>query len=275
MAKPTKSAELASRIRGPEDFAAAFGASHETLDRLATYEQLLRQWQATINLVAPSTLDAIWHRHFADSAQLLLLAPEAATWVDLGSGAGFPGLVVAILLAGRASPSPRKRGEGRGEGQPNAPEQAPAPHPNPLPMPEEAWGEGIKSRITLIESNARKCAFLREVVRQTGISARVAVDILSTRIEVAATQASLHGPDVVCARALAPLDRLLNLAAPLSTSRTVGLFLKGRDAATELKAAEKMWDFNAELVPSRTDPDARVVVIRASRAQGQSEGMIP
>src|SRR6476646_4891441 len=97
MAKPTTSAErLESAIRGPEDFAAAFGASRQTLDRLATYEQLLRQWQKTINLVAPSTLDAIWHRHFADSAQLVSMAPEAATWVDLGSGAGFPGLVVAL-----------------------------------------------------------------------------------------------------------------------------------------------------------------------------------
>ena len=66
MTEPTKSAELATPIRGPEDFAAAFGASRETLDQLATYEQLLRQWQNTINLVAPSTLDAIWHRHFAD-----------------------------------------------------------------------------------------------------------------------------------------------------------------------------------------------------------------
>jgi 16S rRNA (guanine527-N7)-methyltransferase len=233
MAKPTTSAErLESSIRGPQDFAAAFGASRETLDRLATYEQLLRQWQKTINLVAPSTLDAIWHRHFADSAQLLSLTPNAQTWVDLGSGAGFPGLVVALMLADRESPSPRKR------------------------------GEGTKPRITLIESNARKCAYVREVVRQTGIAARVAVDILSTRIEVAATQASLQRPDVICARALAPLDRLLNLAAPLSSSRTVGLFLKGRDAAIELKAAEKMWDFNAELVTSRTDRDARIVVIR-------------
>ena len=140
------------------------------------------------------------------------------------------------------------------------------PTPNPSPQGGggfRATGEGTTTpRITLIESNARKCAFLREVVRQTGISARVTVDILSTRIEVAATQASLQGPDVVCARALAPLDRLLNLAAPLSSSRTVGLFLKGRDAATELKTAEKMWDFNAELVPSRTDRNARIVVIR-------------
>ena len=233
MAKPTKGAELESPIRGPEDFAAAFGAAGETLARLATYEQLLRQWQKTINLVAPSTLDAIWHRHFADSAQLLPLAPTAATWVDLGAGAGFPGMMVAMMLAERVDAG--------------------------VPSPQ---GGGGCRRVTLIESNARKCAFLREVVRQTGIAARVTVDILSTRIEVAATQASLHGPDVVCARALAPLDRLLNLAAPLSSPRTVGLFLKGRDAATELKAAEKMWDFNAELVTSRTDRNARIVVIR-------------
>ena len=107
MARPIRDAELKSPIRGPEDFAAAFGASRETLDRLAIYERLLRQWQKTINLVAPSTLDAIWHRHFADSAQLLPLAPEAATWVDLGSGAGFPGMVVAILLANGVRPYAR------------------------------------------------------------------------------------------------------------------------------------------------------------------------
>ena len=93
-------------IATPEDFARTFGVSRETIERLETYEVLLRQWQKTINLVASSTLPDIWHRHFADSAQLLPLAPGALTWVDLGSGAGFPGLVVAILLAGTASPSP-------------------------------------------------------------------------------------------------------------------------------------------------------------------------
>src|SRR5438477_7827494 len=94
-------ADPASVIRGPEDFAAAFDVSPQALDRLAIYEALLRQWQKTINLVAPSTLDAVWHRHFADSAQLVLLAPRARTWVDLGSGAGFPGLMVAMMLAER------------------------------------------------------------------------------------------------------------------------------------------------------------------------------
>jgi 16S rRNA (guanine527-N7)-methyltransferase len=265
MAKPTKGAELLkSPIRGPEDFAAAFDASRETLDRLAAYEQLLRQWQKTINLVAPSTLDAIWHRHFADSAQLLPLAPYAQTWVDLGSGAGFPGLVVAILLASPPPPC----GEGLGVGGIPTADVLQSPPLCPFP----AGGEGTTaSRITLIDSDARKCAFLREVVRQTGIAARVTVDILSTRIEVAATQASLQGSDVVCARALAPLDRLLNLATPLSSSRTVGLFLKGRDAATELKVAEKMWDFNAELVTSRTDRNARIVVIRRLQPKAKAK----
>ncbi len=262
-------------FRGPEDFAVAFGVSRQVVDRLAVYETLIRQWQKTINLVAASTLDAIWHRHFADSAQLLSLAPAARIWVDLGSGAGFPGLVVAICLAEGASPSPRERGEGRGEGQQQTPEQAAAPHPNPLPMPEEAWGEGTRPRVTLIESNARKCAFLREVVRQTGIAPSVSVDILSTRIEVAATQASLAGPYVVTARALAPLNRLLELSAPLFASRTVGLFLKGRDAAAELDAAKKMWSFNAELIPSRTEAGAHVVVIRDLQAKGKTEGSTP
>lgn len=80
------------------DFQAAFGVSRETLDRLAAYEALLRKWNPAINLVARSTLDDVWERHFADSAQLFALLPEGTrVLVDLGSGAGFPGLVLAIL----------------------------------------------------------------------------------------------------------------------------------------------------------------------------------
>jgi len=228
------------RILGPAEFAAAFHVSRETLARLATYEGLLRQWQSAVNLVAASTLDAIWHRHFADSAQLLALAPGARAWVDLGSGAGFPGLVIALLLAG--DPSPERPGP-----------QAKLP------------------RMTLIESNARKCAFLREVVRATRIARSLSVDILSTRIETATTQVSLQAPDVVSARAVAPLDKLFALAAPLFASSTVGLFLKGRDAVAELQTAEKLWNFQAELVPSRTERDARIVVVRM--LERKNEGM--
>jgi 16S rRNA (guanine527-N7)-methyltransferase len=256
----TRNGEIAL-IRGPEEFAAAFAVSRQVA-RLAVYESLLRQWQRTINLVAPSTLDAVWHRHFADSAQLVALAPGARTWVDLGSGAGFPGLVVAIMLAGVP---------------PTSLAVAAPPTPNPSPPggggPSRRIGE--LPRVTLIESNARKCAFLREVVRQTGVAQSVSVDILSTRIEAAATQASLAGPDVVAARALASLSRLLELSAPLFTSRTVGLFLKGRDAATELEAARKLWSFNAELIPSRTEAGAHVVAVRDLAPKVRAKGSIP
>ena len=81
----------------PEAFRDTFLVSRETVEKLATYEALLKRWQKTINLVAPSTLDNVWHRHFADSAQLATLAPTAKDWLDIGSGAGFPGLVLAIL----------------------------------------------------------------------------------------------------------------------------------------------------------------------------------
>jgi 16S rRNA (guanine527-N7)-methyltransferase len=251
-------------IRTPGEFAARFDVSRETLGRLEVYERLLRQWQKAVNLIAPGTLNDVWERHFADSAQLFRLAPpNLQTWVDLGSGAGFPGLVVAILRADHSLPTP-----------PDAP-----PSPAPTSCQTRAsgtMGEGTKHvavgaqqllgetrhRVVLVESNARKCAFLREVVRQTGIGGRIGVDILSIRIETVATQASLPHPDVVSARALAPLDRLLGLAAPLFTPATVGLFMKGKEAAAEIEAARKTWNFNVELSPSQTEPDGQIVLIR-------------
>ena len=256
MLGPMTRATLA--IRNTRDFAAAFDVSRETLQRLETYQRLLRQWQEAVNLVAPSTLGDVWQRHFADSAQLLPLAPPGArTWLDLGSGAGFPGLVIAILLADTLSavvPSPLV-GEGQGGGD------------------GRTLGVGAPPpRVTLIESNARKAVFLREVVRQTGIGSRIGVDILSTRIESAATQVSFP-PDVISARALAPLDRLLTLAAPLFTPATVGLFMKGKEAGHEIETARKSWNFNVELAPSRTEPQGQIVLLRQPKlknAQAQA-----
>lgn len=83
-----------------DDFAAAFDVSRETLDKLQTYAEMLADWQTRMNLVGPATLPDVWERHFADSAQLLSLATPGATWLDLGAGAGFPGLVIAIMDAG-------------------------------------------------------------------------------------------------------------------------------------------------------------------------------
>src|SRR6185295_19888147 len=101
-----KAQVLIPAVAGPRDFAAVFGVSRETLDRLETYAELLRHWQKAVNLVASGTLETVWHRHFADSAQLLPLVPRGSHhWIDLGSGAGFPGLVIAILLAESPSSS--------------------------------------------------------------------------------------------------------------------------------------------------------------------------
>ena len=86
----------ATAIDGPDAFAEVFQVSRETIHRLSRYGEILARWRKSTNLVAASTLPQLWARHFADSAQLLTLAQNARLWLDLGSGAGFPGLVVAL-----------------------------------------------------------------------------------------------------------------------------------------------------------------------------------
>ncbi|MCH9807105.1 MAG: 16S rRNA (guanine(527)-N(7))-methyltransferase RsmG [Alphaproteobacteria bacterium] len=210
-----------SRISGPKDFQAQFGVSDETIDRLVIYEEQLRLWQRKINLVAPSTMDDIWHRHFADSAQLFDLAPKSARrWVDLGSGAGFPGLVLAILRAGRG-------------------------------------GDGDLEPHVLIESDTRKAAFLGEIARKVSLP----VDIAAKRIELSSTQGRYKSVDVVSARALAPLDRLIGLAEPFFGPDTVGLFLKGREVDQEVETAQAKWRFSCSLVDSLTEAQSRIAVV--------------
>jgi 16S rRNA (guanine527-N7)-methyltransferase len=189
---------------------------------------LLTQWQKAVQLVAPSTLDAVWSRHFADSAQLVSLAPPGVSrWADLGSGAGFPGLVVALLAQDSATPHP-------------------------------------VLRVTLVESDTRKAAFLREVARQTGAP----VDILGTRIESPSTRDKVGTVEVISARALAPLTDLFRLAAPFWQPDTLGLFLKGREAEKEVELARAAWSFELELKPSLTDPAARIACVRNLKPAG-------
>ncbi len=215
------------RIDTAEAFQETFGVSRETLDRLRTYEALLKSWQKAVNLVSPATLDEIWHRHFADSAQLFDFAPEGGkSWLDLGSGGGFPGLVLAIMLKERC--------------------------------PE--------ARMTLVESDARKAAFLGEVARKTGL----AVEIRAERSEKVATQANSQIRDVITARALAPLSKLFGLALPFFSPQSVALFPKGREAEVEVAEAKKRFDFDCALAPSLTDAQARIVIVRnlAARTEG-------
>jgi 16S rRNA (guanine527-N7)-methyltransferase len=207
-----------------EDRAAALAltpVSRETSERLGVLAAELRRWQGIKNLVGRGTLGEVWTRHIADSLQLLDLAPKAKTWLDLGSGAGFPGLVLGIAALERP-------------------------------------GMGV----ALVESNGRKCAFLRHVARLTG----AAVTIHEARLEEVVPR--FVGVEVVTARALAPLAQLVAWTAPLLQSGTVGLFLKGREAERELTEVEKSWTFDAELHPSRTDSAGRVLRIHSLRERG-------
>ncbi|QFR33920.1 16S rRNA (guanine(527)-N(7))-methyltransferase RsmG [Ancylobacter sp. TS-1] len=192
--------------------------SRETAERLDAIVALLQKWQRTINLVAPATLPAVWTRHVADSLQLVPLAGAATRWVDLGSGGGFPGLVVAAALAERPG-----------------------------------------ADVTLVESDSRKAAFLREAVRIAELPATV----LPVRIEQVAGKIA-PGVEIVSARALAPLPRLLDLAAPFLAQGATGLFLKGQDVDNELTEASKSWKINVEIEGSRTDKSGHVLIVRAA-----------
>lgn len=204
-----------------EAFRETFDVSRETLKLLDMYSETLAKWQRKINLVAPSTVAEVWQRHFADSAQLARLMPDRpGPHVDLGSGAGFPGLVLAILRA-------------------------------------ERFGGGEGEKTTLIESDTRKAAFLREVARIINIP----VDIDARRIELHSNKGSFDSVNVVTARALAPLDRLLAYSSSFFSSDTIGIFPKGRSVEDEIEEAMKRFDFEYRLVPSMTDPEGRIVVV--------------
>jgi 16S rRNA (guanine527-N7)-methyltransferase len=201
----------------PQGFAEQTGVSRETLARLEAYADLLATWSPRINLVAASTLADPWRRHFLDSAQLLpLIPPGAQSLIDLGSGAGFPGLVLAIMGA-----------------------------------------PGVE----LVEADARKSAFLREAARV----AEAPVDIRNVRID----SLSPRLVDVVTARGCAPLDRLLPWAERFIGPRTVCLFPKGEQAAQELAAAQKAWEFDVKRHDSRTDPRGVVLCLTGLRRREQ------
>jgi 16S rRNA (guanine527-N7)-methyltransferase len=194
--------------------------SRETWERLDGLVERLLQVQQHTNLVANSTLPHVWTRHVADSLQLLELVPGATRWIDLGSGAGFPGLVIACALAGVAG-----------------------------------------AEVHLVESIQKKANFLRDCTNALGIPAIVH----ARRIEDF-SRINKRAFDVVTARAVAPLDKLIGYAIPLLKRGGVGLFPKGQDVEAELTTASKSWTIEADLIPSKTDPRGRIVrVHRAAK----------
>ena len=179
-----------------DDFRVETDVSHETLDRLRTYAALLEHWQERMNLVGPGSMGELWRRHFLDSAQLLPLVRAARPdrrnplWLDLGSGAGFPGLVLAIMGAGE---------------------------------------------VHLVESNARKCAFLRQVIRDAGATAIVH----NRRIEVL----NHMEPDVITSRAVASVEQILEFCVHL-----IGPKDKIRDRLQAWKEAGKRREVGTMLI---------------------------
>lgn len=188
-------------------FMRRFPVSRETLERFDLYAETLIRWQAKINLISSTTLESLWTRHFLDSVQVFPALPaNCRVILDVGSGAGFPGMALALL--------------------------------------------GIPE-VHLVESDQRKCAFLREVARVTGVS----VQIHPCRIESLAP----FPVDVVTSRAMASVDVLLRLCRHFVGEKTHCLFLKGQNAQAELTAAQKSWTMSVTSHPSWTDSDATLL----------------
>ncbi len=196
-------------------FQALRGATPAQMADLEAMIERLTAANAVMNLIGPDTLPDVWNRHIFDSAQLLDLVPAASTWADLGAGAGFPGLVLAILLKDRAD-----------------------------------------SHVWLVDSLGKRCRFLQEVVDALSLPATV----VNGRAEDQRLKV-----EVVTARALAPMDRLLGYAQPYLQRGAQGLFLKGEKAEAELIEARKVWQFDSLLSVSRSDPRGRIVSVRSLR----------
>jgi 16S rRNA (guanine527-N7)-methyltransferase len=190
--------------------------SRETEERLAIFVDLLDRWRHKTNLISSSTFPSIWTRHIADSAQLKTLAPKAKRWVDMGTGAGFPGLVIAIQLA-----------------------------------------DVPGAIVHCIESDGRKCAFLREATRATGAVAA----IHPVRVE-AIEPDSLGAVDAVTARAFAPLPLTLKLARPWMERGAIAVFPRGESAKDQIAASPEAWTHAIETLQSVVNPKAAILRIR-------------
>lgn len=201
-----------TRVVDAVSFARAAKATPEQMAELSRFLEMLIEGNAVMNLVGPATIPDFWNRHAWDSAQLFRLAPQALTWADLGAGAGFPGLVLAILGKGR---------------------------------------EGF--HVHLIESMAKRCRFLSQVVSE--------LDLPATVHNERAENLSLP-VDIVTARACAPLYRLFGYARPYLLSGAPGLFLKGQDVVADMSEAARYWEYEADVVPSLSDERGRIVRVR-------------
>ena len=227
---------------GPGDLQRDLALPRETCARLETHRRLLEVWSKQINLIGPRELEDYWRRHALDCGQLVAVSNGARRWIDMGAGAGFPGLVVACMLADAPSPDARSPARALSPGAP-----------------------ATVTLVTLVETNAKKVAFLREAIRETGAPAQV----LDASIDDVAPLPARY--DVVTARAFAPLPRIIKAAKPILDRGAMGLFLKGAEFRAELEAAaEQGWTLRVEALASLSDPDGRILRIEGVTRAGQS-----
>ena len=192
--------------------------SRETMAMLDRFGNAIIEESAHQNLVSSGSIEKLRERHIDDSLQLIALAPPRGTWIDIGSGGGFPGLVIALATD--------------------------------------------RYRVTLVEPRAKRAAFLTKMIHEFGLGGHT--EVLQQRVETVERKA-----DIISARAVAHLDRLLSMAHHLAHSSTLWLLPKGRTAADELAAACKTWSGAMELVPSQTHPASFIVVARDIRPKLQ------
>lgn len=188
--------------------------SRETYDRLQTYVDLLKKWNPTINLVSRSSLKSVWTRHILDSVQVYRSVNPIGRWVDLGSGGGFPGVVCAIL----------------------------------------SKGESTGLQHICVESDQRKCAFLRNVIRQCEIDCSVK----NARIEALPPMKA----SILSARALTDLTSLLRYTEIHLADDGVALFPKGENWKKEVADAQKEWKFSYEAITSLTEVQAVLLKVK-------------
>ncbi|QTN19960.1 16S rRNA (guanine(527)-N(7))-methyltransferase RsmG [Brevundimonas sp. AJA228-03] len=198
-----------------DEFQRLTGAWPERMADLERFRVMLTEANAVMNLVGPDSLPDFWNRHAWDSAQLIDLAGLGRTWADLGAGAGFPGVVLAVLAKGRPG-----------------------------------------SHVWLIDSLQKRCRFLQTVVDQLALPATVVWG---------RAEAQTLKVDIVTARAVAPMEKLLGYAQPCLSRGAQGLFLKGEKAEVELQEASKVWQVEADLTVSRSDPRGRIVTVRSAK----------
>lgn len=189
--------------------AANRNVSRETFEKLEAYAKMLRLEASRQNLISASTLDSLWDRHIIDSAQLVRFEPESGcSWVDIGSGAGLPGIVVSCLITGP---------------------------------------------VVLVEPRRLRVEFLQSVIDCLDLSGRVTVQ------HVKAERAT-GMYDVISARAVARLSKLIEISQHLSTGKTVWALPKGRGALEELAEAKEAWQGMFHVERSVTDDESYIVV---------------